>query len=104
MAWWPVLTFTAHRIGMQPETMPELRVPLLGTPAWCALNDSDPAKLAAVLDGGQLFALGLDTAQEAAAEASQAVSAAVDWRAVAQEWMQLQAFRTANPWARREAS
>jgi hypothetical protein len=43
-------------------------------------------------------------AQEAAAEASQAVSAAVDWRAVAQEWMQLQAFRAANPWARREAS
>ena len=96
VAWWPVHIYVEARLVAD--------APLLGTPAWCALDDNDPAKLSAVLDGGQHFALRLDAAQEAAAEASQAVSAAVDWRAVAQEWMQLQAFRTANPWARREAS
>jgi hypothetical protein len=96
VAWWPVHVYVEARLVAD--------APLLGTPAWCALTDDDPAKLSAVLDGGQHFALRLDAAQEAAAEASQAVSAAVDWRAVAQEWMQLQAFRAANPWARREAS
>ena len=104
VAWWPVLTFTADRIGLQPETIPELRVPLLGTPAWCALEPDDPAKLAAVLDGGQHFALRLEIEQEARADASQTVSAAADWRGIAQELTQLQNFRAANPWAKRVAS
>ena len=104
VAWWPVLTFTADRIGLQPETMPQLRVPLLGTPAWCALDDTDPAKLAAVLDGGQHFALRLEIEQEASADASQTVSAAADWRGIAQELAQLQSFRANHPWSKRQAS
>ena len=104
VAWWPVLTFTADRIGVPPEAMPVLRVPLLGTPAWCALDDTDPVKLAAVLNGGQHFALRLEIEQEARADASQAVSAAADWRGIAQELAQLQSFRADRPWLKREAS
>ena len=104
VAWWPVLTFTADRIGLQPETIPELRVPLLGTPAWCALEPDDPAKLAAVLDGGQHFALRLEIEQEARADASHTVSAAADWRGIAQAASQREAWLAQRPWARRVAS
>ena len=56
--------------------------PLLGTPAWCALAYDDPGKILSVLDAGQHHALRIELAQEAAAEASKAISAAEDWRAV----------------------
>ena len=104
VAWWPVLTFTADRIGVQPDAMPALRVPLLGTPGWCALDDTDPAKLAAVLDGGQHFALRLEIEQEARADASHTVSAAADWRGIAQAALQRDAWRAQRPWSRRVAS
>jgi len=47
--------------------------PAAGTPSWCGLDDSDPVKLAGVLDYGQHHALRVDTAQEAACEASRAI-------------------------------
>ncbi|OQZ88137.1 hypothetical protein BST11_24335 [Mycobacterium alsense] len=59
--------------------------PLAGSPAWRQLPDEHPAKLAAVLDGGRHHALRVDTAQAALAEASQAISAAADWAAVARD-------------------
>ncbi len=56
--------------------------PMAGTPAWCALADNDPVKLAAVFDAARHHALRVDTAQDAMAEASRAVSAAADWSAI----------------------
>ncbi|MBU3749821.1 MAG: DUF2742 domain-containing protein [Mycobacterium sp.] len=105
VAWWPVLIFVAQRLGVEPTVVPEIsrRLPLLGTPAWCELPDDDPAKLAAVLDGGCRHALRLELGQEALAEASKAVAAAADWRGIAQELGDLTAFRQAHPWSARAA-
>jgi Protein of unknown function (DUF2742) len=57
--------------------------PLVGTPEWVALPDRHPAKIAAVYDAARHWALRVETGQEAVAEASQAISAAVDWEALA---------------------
>jgi hypothetical protein len=57
--------------------------PMAGTPAWCALDDQDPAKTAALLDAAQHWALRVETCQEAMCETSRDVSAAADWRATA---------------------
>lgn len=75
--------------------------PPLGTPAWCALDDADPRKWAALLDASRHWALRLDALQEASAEASRAVSSAADWRGVAREMQGRRAFRDAHPWAKR---
>jgi hypothetical protein len=56
--------------------------PMLGTPAWCRTAHGDLRKWAALLDGAQHHALRLELNQEARAEASRAVSGAVDWPAV----------------------
>lgn len=79
-------------------------IPLLGTPAWCELDDDDERKLAAVLDGGQHHALRLELNQTARAEAGSDVAGAADWKAIAQEAAELAAFRKANPWSKRVAS
>ena len=78
--------------------------PMAGTPAWCSLTHDDPTKWAALLDSAQHWALRIEMNQEARAEASKDISAAADWKAIAQELSQLQAFRAANPWAKRDAS
>jgi Protein of unknown function (DUF2742) len=57
--------------------------PMVGTPEWCALPDRHPAKIAAVYDAARHWALRVETGQEAVAEASQAISAVVDWAALA---------------------
>jgi len=98
VAFWPVHVFVQQRIGQLDN------IPMLGTPAWFALADDDPRKEAAVLDGGRHWALRLELNQEALAQASKDVAAAVDWKAVAQEWMELANFRRNNPWAKRVAS
>jgi Protein of unknown function (DUF2742) len=59
--------------------------PTLGTPAWCSLAHHDPRKWAALLDGGQHHALRLELNQRARADASRAMSGALDWKAVSQE-------------------
>lgn len=59
--------------------------PMAGSVEWCALDDGDPAKLAALLDAAQHWALRIETCQQARCEASRDVSAAADWRAVAEE-------------------
>jgi hypothetical protein len=62
--------------------------PMAGTPEWVALDDDDPHKLAALFDAAQHHALRVETCQQACAEASQAVSASADWRAIATEIFQ----------------
>lgn len=58
-------------------------LPAAGTPAWCALSDSDVRKLVALAAAGEHHVLRCDLEQTAAAEASKAVAAAEDWPAVA---------------------
>jgi hypothetical protein len=77
---------------------------MVGTTEWCALDESDPRKLAALLDAAQHWALHLEINQEARAEASKTVSAAADWRAVAQEINQRHNFYAERPWLKRAAS
>ncbi|ODR00273.1 hypothetical protein BST27_08215 [Mycobacterium intermedium] len=57
--------------------------PLAGSLAWQALDDTDPKKLASVLDGGRRDTLRNDMIGAALAEASQAISASADWTAIA---------------------
>jgi hypothetical protein len=78
--------------------------PLLGTPPWCSLADTDPAKWAALLDAAMHHALRVELNQEARAEASKAVSAAVDWSAVGREIRTRAEFYAAKPWLRRAVS
>lgn len=75
--------------------------PLVGSLDWMALDDTDPSKWAAVLDGGQHWALRLEGNQRALGEASKAVAASTDWRKVASEIQGLANFRASRPWARR---
>lgn len=79
VCWTTVLAFVERR-GIDPAT-----VLTAGTPAWQALDEHHPDKLAAVLAAGVHHALLLDLRQEAQAEASRAVAAAADWSAVAQQ-------------------
>ncbi|BDB45393.1 MULTISPECIES: DUF2742 domain-containing protein [Mycobacterium] len=80
-AWWPVHEFL-EAVVQQANYGP---IPAAGTPPWCALADGDPRKLLAVAIDGEHHVLRVETAQEAAADASKAVAAAADWPAVARE-------------------
>lgn len=78
--------------------------PMLGTPLWCALDDGDPKKIAAVVDAAQHWALRLEMGQEARAEASRAIASAADWPAISREIHQRNDFYAAKPWMRRRVS
>ncbi|OBI90964.1 hypothetical protein A9X00_18230 [Mycobacterium sp. 1245805.9] len=78
--------------------------PMVGIPAWCALSDTDPVKLAAVFDAASHWALRLETCQQSRAEASQAISAALDWAAVARRNQQHAEFYADKPYLHRAAS
>lgn len=75
--WWRVHLF------VEPMLAAAGSWPMAGTPAWDALDDDDPVKLAAVLDAAQHHALRVDTSQEALAEASRAVAGSADWASIA---------------------
>ena len=75
--WWAV-----HQYA-EPSLTEVGSWPMLGTLAWQHLPADDPIKLAAVLDAARHWALRIDTAQEAMAEASRSISVAGDWPAVA---------------------
>lgn len=75
--------------------------PMAGTVAWSGLDDDDPRKLAALLDGARHHALRIDAAQEARAEASRAIASAADWLSIGREMHQLSEFRKTHPWTRR---
>lgn len=79
VSWWSV-----HEL-LQPVLEQAHDWPMLGTPAWCSLEHDDPRKWCALLDGAQHWALRLELGQEARADASKALSAAVDWTSVASE-------------------
>ena len=75
--------------------------PPAGTPAWCALDDSDPQKFVAALDYAQHHALRVETAQEARCAASQAISQALDWPTAARRLQDSSEWYAAHPWMRR---
>lgn len=53
-----------------------------GTPVWCQLEDTDPAKWQAVLWAAVWWSLAADTRQAALADASREISGAAEWSAV----------------------
>ncbi|CAN3126261.1 DUF2742 domain-containing protein [Mycobacterium sp. smrl_JER01] len=50
-----------------------------GTPVWCQLDDTDPAKWQAIFWAAMWWAVGEECRQDAIAEAGQQISAATDW-------------------------
>jgi hypothetical protein len=76
-------------------------VPPAGTPAWCGLEDNDPAKLAAALLYAPHWALKIDAGQEAMAGASRDIAGAVDWTRVGKRVRDSSEFYAAHPWLRR---
>ena len=81
VAWFEVYRYaerlsTSHGVGLD-------HLPLPGTPAWCGMDDDDARKLLALVLGGVREALANEIHQDAMAEASQAISAAADWTAIA---------------------
>jgi Protein of unknown function (DUF2742) len=95
VSFWPVHEFVApalDRVGWWP---------MVGTPAWCLLDDDDPAKGAALFDAARHWALRLETLQQARCEASREISAAADWSAVARQIFVHNSFYVARPWLRR---
>lgn len=110
VSWWSVHEFV-DQVVKQVNGWP-----MLGTPAWCSLAHDDPRKWAALLDGAQHHALRIETAQQARADASRAVSTAVYWDdsdtiATSVPWSEIArrhrsraAFRATRPWAKRVPS
>jgi hypothetical protein len=96
--WWLVHEYVGGRLE-QAGTWP-----MAGTPAWCALPDDDPRKLAALLDAAQHWALRVDTCQQAQCEASRDISAGWDWSAIATEMIQRDCFYRERQWLRRRAA
>jgi len=94
--WWSVRSFVAPYLDAAGD------YPMAGTLAWQELPAADARKWAALLDAASHHILRVETAQEARAEAAKAVAAAADWPRVAQEIRQREAFREAQPWARRK--
>jgi hypothetical protein len=98
VSWWSV-----HE-HVQPYLDAAGSWPMAGTPAWCLLDDDDPRKWAALLDGAQHWALRVDTCQAAMAEASRDISTAADWKAIAGEIRDRREFYAKRPWLKRVAS
>lgn len=78
VSWWTVHGYVAPLLEMVEQW------PTVGTPEWCALN-SGPVRLAAIYDAAQHWALRLELNQEAHAEASRAISGALNWAEVSRE-------------------
>jgi Protein of unknown function (DUF2742) len=94
-AWWEVHEYVAPTLAAAGTW------PMVGTLEWCALDDTDPVKLAAVFDAAQHWALHVELSQEARCEASKAISAAEDWSAVSQRIKARNDFYAEQPWMKR---
>lgn len=77
--------------------------PMIGSPVWCGLDDRDPIKWAAVLDGGQHWALRVEYLQQVEADASSEISAAENWSAIANAIKGRNEYFAARPWLNRRA-
>jgi hypothetical protein len=78
--WWCVHEHVASMLARAESW------PMAGTPEWCSLPDDDPAKLAALLDAARHWCLRLEINTQAhLAQASHAISAAENWKDIANE-------------------
>ena len=98
VAWWPV-----HE-HVSPTLVQVASWPTVGTPAWCALGDLDPHKLAALYDAAQHWALRLEMCQRAYADAGTEISQAADWSAIAVHLHNVRTFYADRPWLLRVVS
>jgi hypothetical protein len=98
VSWWDVHLFVEQLLAEVGDW------PMAGTPEWCALDDDDPAKTAALLDAAQHWILRVETCQAAECEASSDVSAAADWGQIGRQIRQHNEFYAEKPWLRRAAS
>ncbi|MFV8232590.1 DUF2742 domain-containing protein [Mycolicibacterium fortuitum] len=87
----------SHDVGLN-------HLPLPGSPAWCGMADDDARKLMSMVLGGVREALTNDTHQTAMAEASQAISAAADWTAMARAQLRHARAVTSGAYIPRKAS
>jgi Protein of unknown function (DUF2742) len=72
-SWWSVHEYVSQLLDQIDDW------PLIGTPAWCALDDEDPRKLAAIFSAAEHWALRVETCQEARCEMSKDIAASLDW-------------------------
>jgi hypothetical protein len=93
--WWDL------REWMEPHLADVGDWPMVATQAWLDLDDTDPRKLAAVLDAAQHWALRVETCQAAECEASHAVSGAADWSGIASQFLGRAMFYAERPWLKR---
>jgi hypothetical protein len=94
VSFWEVHEFVAPYL--------DAAAPMAGTPAWCALDDADPVKWAALLDAARHWALRVETCQQAECEASRAISAAFDWAAISVELHRRAEFYRQKPYLKRK--
>ncbi|MGH3725017.1 MAG: DUF2742 domain-containing protein [Mycobacterium sp.] len=99
VSWWDTHVFISAMVAQLDEPLPTA-----GTPAWCALAGRDPRKLLALAVAGEHWVLRTETAQAAMADASRAISAAVDWAALGREIRQRKDFYAARPWLKRASA
>jgi hypothetical protein len=100
VSWWSVHEFLQAAVAQANAGT----LPWPGTPAWCELADGDPRKLLALAVAGEHHVLRVETCQEARAQASHAVSGALNWAEVSRDVQQRADFYSARPWLRRAAS
>lgn len=74
----PVIAYAAALLADHDGLVEAGRI-IPGTPAWVALDDSDPRKLHALIAGGVRDALGNEHRCAAAKQAAVSISAADDW-------------------------
>ncbi|MGV0718537.1 DUF2742 domain-containing protein [Mycolicibacterium sp. XJ662] len=77
--------------------------PMVGSPAWCDLDDRDRVKWASVLDAAQHWALRVEYFQQVECDASHAISAAEDWAKHARIIRNRAEWFAARPWLNRRA-
>lgn len=77
--WWTVHQFVQFYLERVAEW------PTAGTPEWDSLEDHDERKMAALLDAARHHALRVDAAQDALAQAAEAVYGAADWGRITSE-------------------
>ena len=97
VSWWSVHEFVTDHLQVE-------QWPMIGTPAWCLLDDDDPVKWAAILDAARHHALRVETCQQAHCEASRDVSDAADWSHIAEYIRAERQFYATHPWMKRMAS
>jgi hypothetical protein len=97
VSWWDVNQFVTPLLAEVGSW------PMVGTPAWCALDDSDPVKLAAIFDATRHWALRVETCQVAECEASHEISDAADWGQIGRKIRDHNEFYAQKPWLKRRA-